>query len=95
MYQTGRNKLYGRAEALQITPDQLALTIAADARWVQAVSVGYERTLFEKDNFSLFAGGSYTKDFVPGAFEPAYGSYPRGVKIYLRLTFMAAGDPGF
>ncbi len=97
VYQSGKNKFFGRAEALQIMPDQLGLTIAgaADSRWVQAVTFGYERTLFEKDDFSLFAGGSYTKDFVPGAFKPAYGSDPRGVKAYLRMTFMMASSPGF
>jgi len=95
VYQTGKNKFYGRAEILQITPEQLGLTIAADAKWVKAATVGYERTLFEKDDFSLFAGGSYTKDFVPGELRPAYGSDPRGVKAYLRVTFMAAGSPGF
>jgi len=97
VYQTGMNKFYGRAEALQVTPEQLGLAIvrATDARWVQAVTVGYERTLFEENDLSLFAGGSYMQDFVPGEFRPGYGSDPRGIKVYLRLTVMVAGSPGF
>jgi hypothetical protein len=90
VYQRGRNAFYGRAEALQIAPEQLGLVIGGspDARWVEALTVGYERTLFENNGASLRAGGSYTADFVPGDFHPAYGSDPNGVKVYLRLQLM-------
>lgn len=94
VYQRGRNAVYGRAEFLQITPGQLGLIIAggsADARWVQALTVGYERTLLENNGLSLRLGGSYTADFVPGDFRPAYGSDPGGAKVYLRLQFMRGG----
>lgn len=97
VYQRGRNNFYGRAEVLQITPAQLELTTpsgAGNAKWVKALTIGYERSLFEKNALRLLVGGSYTKDFVPAAFQPAYGSDPGGVKIYLRLKFMATG-PGF
>ena len=89
VYQWGMNKFYGRAEILQLTPEQLDLAIAggdADAKWVKALTVGYERTLLENDRFSLFAGGSFTRDFIPADFKPAYGSDPRGVKVYLRIA---------
>jgi hypothetical protein len=98
VYQHGRNKFYGRAEILQITPQQLDLVIvsgAADAKWAKALTAGYERTLLEKDGFSLFVGGSYTKDFIPAEFQPAYGSNPRGVKVYLRITIDGRGGLGF
>jgi hypothetical protein len=89
VYQRGRNAFYGRAETLQVTPDQLALVGgSSDARWVQALTVGYERTLFEHSAASLRAGGSYTADFVPSDFRPAYGTDPNGIKIYLRLQLM-------
>jgi hypothetical protein len=88
VYQRERNALYGRAEILQITPAQLGIpSVSADAKWVKALTVGYERALFENDGLSLRAGGSYTKDFVPSEFRPNYGSDPRGVKVYLRLKF--------
>ena len=92
-YQVRRDKLFGRAELLQLTPDQLALSPAgggAQARWVGTITAGYERTLVEKDRFSLFAGGAYTMDAVPAAFHPAYGSAPRGGKVYLRLKVDAS-----
>ena len=78
---------------MQLTPEQLALSPAgggAQARWVGAITAGYERTLVEKDRFSLFAGGAYTMDAVPAAFHPAYGSAPRGGKVYLRLKVDAS-----
>ncbi len=94
VYQRGRNAIFGRAEVLQITPEQLGLVIgggSADARWVQALTVGYETTLFENNSASLRLGGSYTADFVPEDFQPAYGSDPGGAKVYLRLQFMGGG----
>ena len=94
VYQRGKDALYGRGEILQITPAQLevmALGGDANAKWVKAFTVGYERTLFEKNAFALLAGGSYTKDLAPAGFRPAYGSDPSGFKIYLRIKFMKSG----
>ncbi len=88
VYQRGMNKIYGRAEILQITPGQLdlvPLTGSTDAKWVKALTFGYERTLVEKGPFSMFAGGSFTKDFAPVEFRPDYGSVPRGAKLYFRI----------
>jgi hypothetical protein len=41
--------------------------------------------LVEKGPFSIFAGGSFTKDFAPMEFRPDYGSGPRGAKLYFRI----------
>ena len=90
VYQQGRNKFYDRAEILQITPDQLELVVpggGAGPKWAKALTIGYERTVFEKNDLSLFVGGSYTQDFTPGEFQPAYGSDPMGGKVYLRMAF--------
>ena len=88
VYQRGMNKLYGRGEILQITPSQLDLVPpdgSTDAKWVKALTLGYERTLVEKGAFSLFFGGSFTRDFAPVEFRPDYGSAPRGAKLYFRI----------
>ncbi len=90
LYKHGRNQFYGRAEVLQLSPDQLAIPLAngvTDAKWVEALTLGYERSLLESGRLSLFVGGSYTQDFIPAGFQPAYGSDPGGVKVYLRVTF--------
>ena len=88
VYQRGMNKIYGRGELLQITPGQLDLVPvdgSTDAKWVAALTLGYERTLVEKGPFSLFLGGSFTRDFAPEEFRPDYGSAPRGTKLYFRI----------
>ena len=82
------NKIFGRGEFLQITPGQLDLVPldgSTDAKWVTALTFGYERTLVQKGPFSLFLGGSLTRDFAPAEFRPEYGSAPRGAKIYFRI----------
>jgi hypothetical protein len=93
VYQRGDSRFYGRAEMLQVTPGLLDFELAGDgaaAKWVEAVTLGYERALYRKDDVSLFAGGSYTKDFVPASFHMAYGRDPGGTKIYLRLKVDAS-----
>ena len=94
VYQQGPNAFFGRAEILQITPEQLdVVTIggSSDPRWVKALTVGYERTLFQQHGFSLRLGGSYTRDFIPSTFKPEYGADPGGFKLFLRIKF-ATGD---
>ena len=84
------NAFFGRAEVLQITPEQLdAATIGspAEPRWVKALTLGYERTLLDQHGLSLRIGGSYTRDFIPSAFKPQYGSGPGGFKVFLRIKF--------
>lgn len=90
VYQRGLNAFFGRAETLQITPQQLeAATIGGqtDPRWVKALTLGYERTLLDQHGFSLRVGGSYTRDFMPLAFKPEYGSDPAGFKLFVRVKF--------
>lgn len=86
--QRDANNLFARAELLQVTPEQLSLVQAGDSgnpRWVGAVTLGYERAVLNQGPFSLFAGSSITKDFVPSAFDAEYGRRPGGVKFFLRM----------
>ncbi len=95
VYQRGKNNFYGRAETLQITPSQLELLTSngdEGARWVAAFTLGYERALFTRNGLSLFGGGSYTKDIVPTAFRPGYGSDPAGGKLYMRIRYMGSRE---
>ena len=91
VYQRGKNNVYGRAEILQITPSQLELSTSngdEGARWVEAFTLGYERALFTRNGLSIFGGGSFTKNIVPTAFRPGYGSDPAGGKLYMRIRYM-------
>ena len=90
VFQHGPNKFYDRAEILQISPAQLEVVVpggGAAPKWVEALTAGYERTLFETRGLSFLAGGSYTKDFIPAQFEHAYGPDQGGAKLYVRVTF--------
>jgi len=90
IYQKGHNKFYNRAELLQIEPAQLDLLVPGGGgvpKWVGALTLGYERTLFERAGLSLFAGASYTRDFIPAEFQHAYGNDPGGTKVYVRVAF--------
>jgi hypothetical protein len=97
VYRRGRNNLYGRAESLQITPEQLEITPAPaqDAKWVQAITLGYERNLVKRGGVALYLGGSYTMDIVPPSFQAAYGSVPHGEKIYARIVIDGTSLMGF
>ena len=95
VFQRRSDNIFGRAEILQLSPEQLSLvkfTGSERMRWVEAVTVGYERALLKRGSFSLFAGGSLTKDFVPRSFQGDYGSHLGGAKIFLRLKFDNAGE---
>jgi hypothetical protein len=88
VFQHGKNRFFGRAEQLQLTPAELDFVPAngnVNAKWVEAFTVGYERVLFQEHELSLLVGESYTQDIVPRQFQPTYGSGPRGFKAYLRL----------
>ena len=89
LYQRGKNKFFGRAELLQLTPEQLDLALNhEDPQWVQAITLGYERALFEKRGFLLFGGLSYTQNFDPEEFRSDYGSNPGGIKVYFRTNLI-------
>ena len=91
------NNFYGRAEVLQITPDQLELVPASgnpEPRWAEALTLGYERSVFLDDRLSLFVGGSYTRDFIPAAYQASYGSNLQGIKVYLRMTIDTSPSRG-
>ena len=87
------SNIFTRAEILQTTPEQLALiqfTGSARSRWVEAITLGYERALLKRGSFSLFAGGSLTKDFVTRSFESDYGARLGGAKLFIRLKLDTA-----
>ena len=97
VYQHNNDKIFGRAEILEIAPAQLDVEVpngAAKPKWVSALTAGYERTLFRTGKLMLYIGGSYTRDHVPTEFRPAYGSAPAGAKVYLRIKIDNASMSG-
>jgi hypothetical protein len=89
VYELGKNNFYGRLEVLQRTPEQLELSITdpSGARWIKAITLGYERQIKERGNMKVYMGAAVTKYAVPSDFQSAYGSEPYAAKVYLRVNF--------
>ena len=78
-----------RAEVLQRTPNELALTGFTDGdspRWVGAATVGVTRTLANSEHLQLGVGGSLTLDVLPPDDQGTYGGDPVTAKVFLELA---------
>ncbi len=92
-----RPRVFGRLEVLQRTAEQLAISEDNSPTWVVAATLGYSHALWkasgENGDFGELAlGGSVTKDFLPAAFEGAYGGDPWTGKVFLQLKGMKMWD---
>ena len=90
-YELEKNNFFGRIEVLQRTPEQLQIAVTDNltgARWVQALTVGYERKIAQTNDTRIYAGGSYTKSIVPSEFKSTYGGNPDQVELHLRVNLM-------
>ena len=88
VYNLGKNNFIGRVEVLQRTPDQLQIEVTPHGgkKWISALTIGYERKIFTKQNVNTYLAGTYTQTFIPGSWSPAYGSSsPRSFKVFMRL----------
>lgn len=86
----GQNaNIWGRAELLQRTAEQLAITNAESLgvpRWVTAATIGYTHIVTRHEGTEWGIGTSVTKDFLPSAFRSAYGGEPWTGKIFIQLS---------
>jgi hypothetical protein len=82
------NNFWGRAEALQRTPNELAIVAPQPevGQWVGALTIGYTRRLTSLWAFDFSVGGSATVSFVPGDYRTAYG----GSSIFSGKLFLEA-----
>ncbi|MFL5504569.1 MAG: hypothetical protein ACJ799_11225 [Gemmatimonadaceae bacterium] len=82
------NTLFGRAELVQKSADDLAVaSLPADRLFnVGSASIGYIRELIRGRGATIGFGGSGTLNFVPATLEPSYGSRtPLGAMVFVRL----------
>jgi hypothetical protein len=91
-----KNTFFGRAEFVQKTGEDLALSAASAATFnVGALQLGYIREIARGRWATLGLGGSATLNVVPKSLEAAYGSRtPMGTFVFLRLRpfHMSAGS---
>lgn len=86
-----RPRIWGRFEALQRTPFELAINDQPNpnsGRWVGAVTIGYSHRILFWEGAELDLGGSVTKAFLLSNFIGAYGGNPWTGKIFLQLGGM-------
>jgi hypothetical protein len=92
-----RNTVFGRAEWIQKTPDDLSIPSADPERAfnVGAITLGGIRELGSMWGATLGIGASGTLNVVPSAFESSYGSRtPLGAMVFLRIRpVFAKTDP--
>lgn len=90
----GKKNIWGRIEALQRTPGQLAITATSpdDPKWVTAVTLGYTHKIAEWNLTEIGIGASLTKDFLPVEFQGAYGGDPLAGKIFVQIGGMKMWD---
>lgn len=85
---------WGRIEYLERTANQLEIASLNpdDPKWVAALTLGYTHKLAKWDGFFIGLGGSVTKDFLPGEFQPAYDGEPLTAKVFLQVGGMKMWD---
>jgi len=82
----GANVLFGRAEYVRKTGDDLDVTPAGQAYNLGAVSFGYLRNLPLADAFIVAPGVMITTNIIDGRLENAYHSQtPVGVAAFIRI----------
>lgn len=82
------NTIYGRAEFVQKTGEDLAIgSLPPETRFtVTAISAGYIREFFRSSRATFGVGFQGTLNRVPGSLEPFYGSRtPLGGLVFLRI----------
>jgi hypothetical protein len=90
LYELGKNNFYGRFEVLQRAPDQLEIQVTdgkTGAKWIKALTLGYERQIQERGSMKMYAGAALTTYSVPEEFRVFYGDNPVAAKVYYRIKF--------
>ena len=83
----GKNALYSRYEFVQKSTEELNLEDMLGERIfpVHTVSLGYNRTLFEKGSGALAVGTQFKLNFIPSGLQNLYGNLPVGGQVYIQI----------
>lgn len=82
---TGGTNIFGRAEYVEKTAEELDLT-STDQKWgVTQFSLGASRELVTHRPWQLALGGAVTYSVAPQSLDAIYGDHPVGFWIFLRL----------
>jgi hypothetical protein len=84
----GKNVVFGRAEYVEKTGEDLSLTPALDTSVfkIKNFVAGYEYRFLTTSHLALGAGARASINFIDDTLEPFYGSsHPAGYMVYLQL----------
>lgn len=84
----GRNVVFGRAEYVEKTGEDLSLTPALDASVfkIKNLVAGYEYRFYSSSHLVLGVGARASINFIDDTLEPFYGSsHPAGYMVYVQL----------
>jgi hypothetical protein len=84
-YMTENYTVFGRAEYVQKTGEELGLLPDDRKIGVKQLTLGASHELVKNRPYQLALGGSVTYTFKPGDLDTAYGDRPVGFWIFLRL----------
>lgn len=86
-YRFGMNALYSRYEFVQKSTEELDLEddLGDHTLPVHAVSLGYNRTLFENKKGALAIGTQLKLNFIPAGLRDLYGKLPIGGQVYIQI----------
>lgn len=85
------NQYWGRAEAVERTGKQLAITgpfNLNDPEWVYALTAGYTYKINLSEDLEIGIGAAITKDMLPKDFRGAYAGEPWSGKLFIQVSGM-------
>ena len=86
-WETGKRlTLFGRAERVQKTGDELGLSPRAEKFAIRQLSVGGSYDLMPRGTVAVALGGVCSYSFKPGQLDAVYGKSPFGAWVFVRIS---------
>ncbi|HEX7902862.1 MAG TPA: hypothetical protein VF487_03205 [Chitinophagaceae bacterium] len=86
-FQFNKNAVFSRYEFIQKSTEELDLVneLGHNTYNVHVFSLGYNRSIWQKQGIELAAGTKATLNFPASPLKPLYGDMPVGFQMYLQL----------
>lgn len=85
-FSTGKNALFGRAELVQKTGEDLGVENREKVFNIAAIGAGAARKIYEGDRFFISLGAMGTVDLIGNGLKPLYGDLPFSFQVFIRIT---------
>jgi hypothetical protein len=82
---TARNAIFGRAEWVQKTGEELAVLPESKKFGLTSLTVGATHELLPGRSYSVALGASVTYTFAPSSLDEFYGEHPLGCWVFFRI----------